>query len=546
MYVMPPPPPANAGFSMPMFKTFVPESLRPWLYVLTAFCFQFSNGFYLGSLEDIQGATNFMIEDLLMCLYATLAGMAIYFPLLFRMKFRFTNKQLLCASAVTVGVCNMLVLHTQNLPLLWVLCFISGMAKIQGTFECMSNIQLWITPKRDFGVFFPVLHIILLTSIEGSGFVAAWFGYHFSWEMMHYVTVATMCFVILVQILCCKPFCPMPKPLSLKGIDFFGALVVCILMLTVSYIFLYGDYKMWFYNRNLRILAGLSLILLAYLMYHFTHINNPYITPKVFTSKNVVAIWIAIAMAEILLGSQHTIEEIVYSEVYDLEPLTKEKLLMWVLPGIYTGVFISIMWLAVWKFKVWKLLAIGFGSIAIYAFGFYSLLDVNINIEQFRVPIFFRGIGYAILSASLMWSLEQVIHDLEHFFMGLSVFNIFHMYLAGAVGYAIYTTLFNHYMNDDLSRYGANLTLSQIDMSSFNFSEYMEQFLKSQMAVAAKQVFGIVLWLSIFTTAVFLLLDIPAIRRRFDKIPSWQTVGFNQLRRLSAIKWIKNISHNKS
>ncbi len=42
MYVMPPPPPANAGFSMPMFKTFVPESLRPWLYVLTAFCFQFS------------------------------------------------------------------------------------------------------------------------------------------------------------------------------------------------------------------------------------------------------------------------------------------------------------------------------------------------------------------------------------------------------------------------------------------------------------------------------------------------------------------------
>ncbi len=28
-------------------------------------------------------------------LYATLAGMVVYFPMLFRMKFRFTNQQLL-------------------------------------------------------------------------------------------------------------------------------------------------------------------------------------------------------------------------------------------------------------------------------------------------------------------------------------------------------------------------------------------------------------------------------------------------------------------
>lgn len=137
-------------------------------------------GVYLGALDGIRGTTNFMIEDVLFLLYATLAGMAVYFPMLFRMKFRFTNQQLLCSSAIVLGVCNVLTMYCQSMPILTVVCFIAGMAKIQGTFECMSNIQLWITPRRDFAVFFPVLHIILLTAIEGSGWLAAWFRHHFT------------------------------------------------------------------------------------------------------------------------------------------------------------------------------------------------------------------------------------------------------------------------------------------------------------------------------------------------------------------------------
>ena len=218
--------PPNVGFSMPMMKEWVPRRIQPWIYVLTAFCFQFSGGFYLGALDSIRGTTNFMIEDVLFLLYATLAGMAVFFPMLFRMKFRFTNQQLLCGSAIVLGVCNVITMHCQSMPVLAVACFIAGMAKIQGTFECMSNIQLWITPQRKFAVFFPVLHLILLTDIEGSGWLAAWFGHHFSWQMMHVFTIGTMSFVLLTQTIFCRPFCPMPQRLSLKGIDFQGALLI--------------------------------------------------------------------------------------------------------------------------------------------------------------------------------------------------------------------------------------------------------------------------------------------------------------------------------
>ena len=93
-------------FLMPMFKEWVPKGIQPWIYIVQVLCIQFSGGVYLGALEAVRGTTGLMLEDLLMCLYTGLAGMAVWFPMLFRMKFRFTNQQLLCGAAVVIGICN--------------------------------------------------------------------------------------------------------------------------------------------------------------------------------------------------------------------------------------------------------------------------------------------------------------------------------------------------------------------------------------------------------------------------------------------------------
>lgn len=49
-------------------------------------------------------------------------------------------------AASVILVCNLLTMHKLPLPMMWIVCVIAGCAKIQGTFECMSNIQLWMTP----------------------------------------------------------------------------------------------------------------------------------------------------------------------------------------------------------------------------------------------------------------------------------------------------------------------------------------------------------------------------------------------------------------
>lgn len=525
-------PPPSMGFSMPMMKGWVSRRIQPWLYVLTAFCFQFSGGVYLGALDGIRGTTNFMIEDVLFLLYATLAGMAVYFPMLFRMKFRFTNQQLLCGSAIVLGICNVLTMYCQSMPILTVVCFIAGMAKIQGTFECMSNIQLWITPRRDFAVFFPVLHIILLTALEGSGWLAAWFGHHFTWQMMHVFTIGTMLFVLLTQTVFCRPFCPMPQRLSLKGIDFQGALLICGLMLVVSYIVVYGDYFMWLDTFRIRLLVGVAIILLGIVLYRLHYYRYPYVELSLFIRRNVVPILIVTFFAELAFGAEHTMEEILYCEVIKLEELTKEAQYMWVLPGMYVGILLDLYWLKVRKWKIWKLFGIAFISIAFYGMLMYFTLDINVNIEQYRLAIFLRGFAYAILAPTLMWALDESVPSLEQFFMGLFVFNILHMYLAGAAGYGIYTTIFSHLMNENMMSYGQQLTLTHLDMAHFDFSEYIGyDFLHSMMMVTIKQVYGYVIWFALALAAFFLLCDIPAVRTNIRKVPRWPVYAIEYLAR---------------
>ena len=231
----------NGPFTMPMFRSFVPKKMQPWIYVVFAFMFQISGGVYLGALNEMVGGHSLLREDLQMCLYSNLAGMAIFFPVLFRMKFRFTNKTLLTASALGILVCNLVAPYITFLPLLWAICFIEGICKIEGTFECMSTIQLWMTPKRDFTVFFPMLHIVILGSMQLSDLITTGLMYYYHWTYMHLFTAAMM-FIMLIVLTCCVRHFRFMRKFPLFGIDWLGGALWAALLLEVAALFDYGEY----------------------------------------------------------------------------------------------------------------------------------------------------------------------------------------------------------------------------------------------------------------------------------------------------------------
>lgn len=473
---------------MPMFRRFVPQRLRPWIYVLMAFCFQLGGNVYLGALNEMIGGRAIMREDVTMCLYSNLAGMAVYFPVLFRMKFRFSNRSLLIASAFVVALCNWLFVHLTFLPLLWVVCFVAGMAKIQGTFECMSNIQLWLTPTRNMGVFFPFLHIILLTSIVTQGWYSAFFAHDYHWFASHWFVMGLMMLVVVVQFGLTRPWCPIPQRMPLRGIDWLGAAFWSLFGLQVAYLFNYGDWLDWWHSPTIRMLVGTSLVTLGGCLHRMWTKSNPFVEPKMWTYRRLMPILLIMALTEGLLASEHVLEEVFFEEVMDYEMLTSRGLTLWTLPGIWLGCALSWWWLKQERFNVCYLLAIGLLGLTLYACGFYFLVADYISTDVLRLPLLLRGFGYSVLSISLMWSLHKIM-SFDHFFQSLSVFNFVHMYVGGVIGCALYAWGIRYYMADNILRSTAYL-------DHFFFPDpdaiglQMEHLVRDAMTISIKQLYG--------------------------------------------------------
>lgn len=516
-------------FSMPMYRQFVPKFIRPWIYLLLAFCFQFANGMYLGAMNDVVGEWSLMREDVQMCLYATLIGMALYFPVLFRMKFRFTNKSLLMVSAAVIVVCNLLATIKMPLPALWALCVVCGMAKIQGTFECMSNIQLWMTPKRDFGVFFPILHIVLLTSIEGAGYLAAWFAYHMHWTYMHWFVILLMLIVLLVQALLTKPFRAMPQIVPLKGLDWFGALLWIAFWLQVAWLLNYGDWLDWWHSRQFRLVTGTVLITFALCLIRMRQHPKPYIEPAMWKYHNVVPVILLIGVVEALFSCEHVLEMVYYEEVMHYTDLTYEGLNQWSLPGILAGCLFSLGWLKVMRWNVYKLIAFALFAFCLYAGGFYFLVDSGISITQLRVPLVWRGFSYAVLCIAFMWCLHEIM-SFEHFFQALSVFNVLHMFVGGLMGAALHSRGMKYYVGDGFARCSGYIDSVRMSATQIDFPQMMENLVEGFMAQSIKILFGWTLLAGMFFAALMLLWDIPMVRHQIKHIPAWPIVGMRVLR----------------
>lgn len=511
----------NGPFTMPMFRSFVPRRIQPWIYVFIAVSFQLSGGLYLGTLNQMMGETTLMREDLLMCLYANLTGMAIYFPLLFRMKFRFTNKTLLLAAASGVLLCNLVAPHITFLPLLWAVCFVEGICKIQGTFECMSNIQLWMTPKRDFTVFFPLLHIIILGSMQLSSIFSTYLMYYYHWSYMHFLIAAIMLVDLLIIAACTRHF-RIARKFPLFGIDWLGALLWATLLLEIAYFFDYGEFYDWWNSAVMHRLAIAIVFTFIICLWRMLTIRHPYYEPKMWKYPHLFHVLILITLVEAFLATEHVLEEVFLGEVMHYEEMVSVRLDVFALLGVLGGCLFSYWWMHIRRYSYLRLLAVGLAFLACYLSGYYFIISTDIHISQLYIPTICRTFAYAILSATFMVCLEEIM-TFQHFFQALSIFNMLHMVVGGVMGAAIYTQGLSYYVADNLARYGASLDRVALSAQPVLSTGYIESFISQMMEISIKQIYGWVAYACLFLLLLFLLYDIP-VRRELKQMPFWKTV----------------------
>ena len=136
----------------------------------------------------------------------------------------------------------------------------------------MSNIQLWMTPKRDFTVFFPWLHIVILGSIQLSDLITTYLMYHYHWTYMNLFIAGLMLIVLLIQFTCVKHFRFMRK-FPLFGIDWLGGVLWAALLAEIAFLFNYGDWYDWW---NSPVIRQLTIVIFHHSGYlYLAYDDNP-------------------------------------------------------------------------------------------------------------------------------------------------------------------------------------------------------------------------------------------------------------------------------
>jgi len=517
----------GGGFAMPMFKEWVPEKLRPWLYVYLAFTFQLSSGVYLGGLNEMMGAMSLMREDILMCLYAGLCGLAFGFPILFRTKFRFTNRTLLLFSTLGIVTCNLAGMFVTCLPLLWTICFFAGFLKIQGTFECMSNIQLWMTPQRDFRVFFPLLHLWIMLSISVSDLLAVYFCYVSTWHFMPWLIIGIMLFNALWLFVCTRHFRFM-KPLPFYSIDWLGAVLWVLTVMQVVYICCYGEFYNWWESEVVRMLTITSFLTLALAVARMFLIRHPYIEPKMWRNRHLPGIFFLALMIEAFLATEHVLEEVFYEGGMEWHKHTKAVLDYPVMGGVVCACLFALLWLKVWQRGRVRLIAIGLAAFIAYVLCFYFTVSTEMSMSQLYLPMFLRGFAATLLGIVLLYTIQSVMNFMV-FFQSLAIFQTLHLLVGGAIGAACYAFGVRYLVADSMARYGGYLDSLRLPAGevSHHIGELMSQF----QVASVKQLYGMVAYAAIALLLAVLLYDIPFRREHRQWMPSWRAVGRVLLKR---------------
>lgn len=502
---MPGPPVLQGPFTMPMMNGFVPRRIQPWIYVLFAFAFQLSGGIYAGAMPHFMGDTCLMREDVLMIVLCGVVGVNMPFPFLFRFKFRFTNRQLLLNAAIIIAICNFLCMFTESVPLLCALSYIAGFFKLCGTFECMSNIQLWMTPKRDFAIFFPLLYCIVLGDMSLSPWITIQLTYIFqSWHAMHWFMIGLMAIVALCVYTMTHNFRFM-KPLPLISLDWLGCLLWSALMIEIIFLFNYGEYYNWWDGLQFRVVTCMVPVTLYIAIQRMRHIRHAYIDREAWNYKGLIPLLGLFVIVEMISSTPKVLQSTFTGSVLHFGAITT-SVFYWVeWLGTVCGCLFVLFYIKVLKLKFTRLLAIGFIALLSYEVAMYFLVQPGLNIERLFVPIWFRTFGIAIFFTALTIYLEEIM-PFQHFFMGLTMLGLIRNGVVETVCSGIFSFSLRHHIADNFAR-GIPYELSQV------------------MMISVKQLFGATCIIGTVILFIFLLWDVQPVRKTLKKMPYWYVVG---------------------
>lgn len=508
-------------FDIPDVPDFVPRRLKPWLFIFFVLIVQFSGGIYLAAASDMVGTTALMQEDILMAGYASLIGLAINFAVMFRIKFRFSNRTQLLVCAIVLIAANVICAHTTSVPVLVITCFIAGWFRMQATFACNSTIQLWLTPVRDMSIFFCYVYLVVDGVIQLSGIATVYTAFLSQWEYMHWVMVGLLALMMVLVLILVRPV-RAPMFIPLLGIDWIGALLWAGFMMCFTFVCVYGNFYDWWEAREIRVATVFGLLCAAVNLWRATFLHHPYISFRAMTNRNVLRATAVYLVFFTLMATEHVFEHTYAANILGFDETNLIDLNWYVFFGIVAGCAFTWLTFALRKWRYKTMTAIGFALAIVYLAWFYFFIDYGVEKEMFFVPLFFRGAASVIISIVFLTSIVQSGLPFMVFPQALTVNGFTGAVMGATLGPALIGELLRRVMARNAALLGAAATDVNPAAAHIPVGELYGLVQTQALVVSMKEIYGWLLIAGIVALTV-ILLSYSSVRP-WAIFPKWRTV----------------------
>lgn len=446
------------------FKDWIPDPLRFWIYILFLLAFQFSNGMYFSAMSQMSGGLSLTMNDVKMLSYAMLMGQTMFFPLAFRLKFRFTNRTCLLSAACGLALCNLIVPHVHNLLALVFLCFVGGLIRLWGTFECLSTLMPKIAPTHNFALFLSFVFFIVLGVINLFDLICVRIIYYYRWEYLHYTATILLGVVFLAAYFMMQPYRIAPK-MPLLGLDGYGFILWSAFLLLLIFVAQYGNQLNWLHSPYIRAALGAAALAFGFLLIRMNYFRHPFLDISSFRSKHLtVILWLFLFLG-ILLEAKSVLQNIFTSGILQFDAINLSTAKLFEFAGSLTGAVTC--WFALSRpNRPYKLMTfIGMGAVIFYTAAMYFLVSPQTNLEKLYLPLFFCGFGHLVIYITLTVYC-QAVTPFKNFFQVLCILGLIRTGIASPIGDAIYSRAFDGLISKHLATLTDGFNAAQMQLQA--------------------------------------------------------------------------------
>ena len=498
----------QGSFNIPDVPDYIPRRLKPWLFVFFVLVVQFSGGLYLAAVNDMAGSTALLQEDLLMAGYASLIGMAINFCVMFRVKFRFSNRTSLLVCGAVLLACTLICAHTDSVFVLILSCFIAGWFRMQATFACNSTIQLWLTPTRDMSVFFCYVYLVVDGVIQLSGIATVYTAFLAQWEYMHYLMSGLLLLMMLLVFFLVKPYRGMPQ-IPFLGIDWLGAGLWSAFMLCFTFVCVYGNFYDWWESEEIIGVTLIGIACLAINLWRASFLHHPYISFQAMTNRNVLRASLVYMVFFTLLSTEHVFEHAYTTAILGFDQTNAIDLNVYALTGIFAGCGFTYLTFALRKWRYKTMTAVGFALAAAYLAWFYFCIDYGVEKELLFMPLFLRSFASVLISIVFLTSIVQSGLPFFVFPQALTL----NGFTGAVMGATLCPALLDEWLRHTVAKNASLLAAPLLD-SNFRAAhippiELYGMVQQQALAVSLKEIYGWLLLVALASLLIILIWHIP-------------------------------------